>query len=162
MNVSGKFKRSNRMALTQSLKKLSWKRTLDSNVATPDLSKINFSKTAKRIFVQKSQKIILNKLVHKFRHRLFLIKNRPYRLPVLPYPNITVCTPRMFDITKVKALNISSTLLTYIYYTLDIDATGYFPQMNWNELNTFDHEYLNNDISKVSNIFDHLVIKYDT
>ena len=68
----------------------------------------------------------------------------------------------MFDITRVKELNISSTLLTYIYFTLDIEATGYFPQMNWNKLNTFDHEFINNDISKVSNIFDHLVIKYDT
>ena len=81
----------------------------------------------------------------------------------IPYPNYTVCNPRMFDKNKVQALNLSSTLLTYIYFSMNphtYSTYGFIWQLNQTNqsIESLDKEFRNHPISNISDIFNYLAI----
>ena len=82
----------------------------------------------------------------------------------IPYPNYTVCNPRMFDKHKVEALNLSSSLLTYIYFSMNpyTDSIyGFNWQLNENNISilSLDEEFRNHPVSNISDIFNYLAIR---
>ena len=82
----------------------------------------------------------------------------------IPYPNYTVCNPRMFDKNKVQALNLSSTLLTYIYFSMNphtYSTYGFIWQLNQTNqsIESLDKEFRNHPISNISDIFNYLAIR---
>ena len=82
----------------------------------------------------------------------------------IPYPNYTVCNPRMFDKNKVQALNLSSSLLTYIYFSMNLHREsihGFTWQLykNNQSIESLDEEFRNHAVSNISDIFNHLAIK---
>ena len=83
---------------------------------------------------------------------------------IIPYPNYTVCNPRMFDKNKVQAFNLSSSLLTYIYFSMNphTDAIqGFIWQLyiNNQSIESLDEEFRNHPVSNISDIFNYLAIK---
>ena len=82
----------------------------------------------------------------------------------IPYPNYTVCNPRMFDKEKVQALNLSSNLLTYIYFSMNPHTAsifGFIWKLNQTNqsIESLDKEFQNHPISNNSNIFNYLAIR---
>ena len=82
----------------------------------------------------------------------------------IPYPNYTVCNPRMFDKNKVQALNLSSNLLTYIYFSLNPQTEsihGFTWQLyaNNQSIELLDEEFRNHPVSNISDIFNYLAIR---
>ena len=82
----------------------------------------------------------------------------------IPYPNYTVCNPRMFDKNKVNALNISSNLLTYIYFSMNPHTENIYTfawQLDEHNISieSLDEEFRNNPVSNISDIFNYLAIR---
>ena len=82
----------------------------------------------------------------------------------IPYPNYTVCNPRMFDKNKVQALNLSSSLLTYIYFSMNPHTEsiyGFTWQLyaNNQSIESLDEEFRNHPVSNISDIFNYLAIR---
>ena len=84
----------------------------------------------------------------------------------IPYPNYTVCNPRMFDKKKVQALNLSSSLLTYIYFSMNPHTEsiyGFTWQLYANNqsesIESLDEEFRNHPVSNISDIFNYLAIR---
>ena len=72
-------------------------------------------------------------------------------------PKITVCNPRMFDKSKVEALNISSELLSYIFLAYDYgNDLSYWPNFH-SRINELESEY-RIKTQNISNIGKHLAI----
>ena len=83
----------------------------------------------------------------------------------IPYPNYTVCNPRMFDKNKVQALNLSSTLLTYIYFSMNPHTEsiyGFTWQLDLNNqsIESLDEEFRKHPVSNISDIFNYLAIRW--
>ena len=82
----------------------------------------------------------------------------------IPYPNYTVCNPRMFDKKKVDDLNISSNLLTYIYFSMNPHTENIYTFL-WQlekhniSIKSLDEEFRNNPVSNISDIFNYLAIR---
>ena len=82
----------------------------------------------------------------------------------IPYPNYTVCNPRMFDKNKVQALNLSSNVLTYIYFSMNPhteSAYAFVWQLNEQNISieSLDEEFRNHPVSNISDIFNYLAIR---
>lgn len=73
-------------------------------------------------------------------------------------PKITVCNPRMFDKSKVEALNISSELLSYIFMAYDYGNDLSYVETISEKYDQLESEYVNKT-QNISNIGKHLAIK---
>ena len=73
-------------------------------------------------------------------------------------PKITVCNPRMFDKSKVEALNISSELLSYIFMAYDYGNDLTYVENFLGNYDQLESEYVAK-IQNISNIGKHLAIK---